>query len=103
MGVERAQLVRERWPTFSAELYAALRRAGEKRLRRSSKRLRVVQMCPCGDDFCQSFHTAPRTGKPYGPGHRNVWLGPPWAGYLVLDVVDGRIVYVEVLYRAPLS
>lgn len=99
----QAPLLRQRWPVFAAELDAALGAAGEKRLRRGAERLRVVEPCRCKDDFCQSFRTVPATGKPYGPGHFNVWLEPPWPGYLVLDVVGDQIVYVEVLYRPPLS
>jgi len=38
-----------------------------------------------------------------GPGHSNVNLDPPWTGMLVLDDVDGRIMYVEVLDRPPLD
>ena len=40
---------------------------------------------------------------PMGPGHSNVNLDPPWTGMLVLDDVDGRIMYVEVLDRPPLD
>lgn len=55
-----------------------------------------------GDGFCQSFKTEPHPdGQPYGRGHRCVPLLPS-KGMLVLDVVDGRIMYVEVLDRAPL-
>ncbi|GAA3205636.1 hypothetical protein ACFO1B_33675 [Dactylosporangium siamense] len=99
----QAPLLRERWPVLAGELDAALAAVGEKSLRRRASRLRVVQMCSCEDDFCQSFRTAPATGKAYGPGHRNVWLDPPWPGYLVLDVVRGIIVHIEVLYRPPLD
>jgi hypothetical protein len=28
---------------------------------------------------------------------------PPWSGELVLDVVNSEIVFVEVLYRPPMS
>ncbi len=65
--------------------------------------LRVVARCGCGDDFCQSFYTAPKPDGAYGPGHRNVLLDPPWSGMLILDVVDGLIAYVEVLDRDPLD
>ena len=34
----------------------------------------------------------------YGPNHRNVLLIPQ-KGWLILDVVDDRIMCVEVLYR----
>lgn len=104
VGPGEAPLLREQWPQFATELHAALRVAGEKRLRRAAGRLRVVEMCSCKDDFCQSFRTVPwPAGTPYGPGHRNVCLEPPWPGYLILDVVHGKVVYVEILYRPPLS
>jgi hypothetical protein len=65
--------------------------------------LRIVEVCSCADEFCQSFSTAPKSSGPYGEGHRNIRLGAPWPGYLVLDVVHEDIVYVEVLHRGPLT
>lgn len=38
-----------------------------------------------------------------GAGHANIMLDPPWSGELVLDVVNSEIVFVEVLYRPPMS
>jgi len=38
---------------------------------------------------------------PFGPGHRCVPLLPS-SGDLILDVVDGRIMYIEILGRPPL-
>jgi hypothetical protein len=64
-------LVRTTWPVFAAELVAALDAHGETGLREQVDRLRVVEMCSCGDDFCQSFHTAAKPDGPYGDGHRN--------------------------------
>lgn len=95
-------LVRATWPIFAGELVASLDMAGESGLTEQVDRLPVVEVCSCGDDFCQSFFTAAKKPGPYGPGHRNVCLDPPWSGYLILDVVYDDIVYVEVLYRAPL-
>jgi len=54
-----------------------------------------------GDDFCQSFYTAPPPDGAYGPGHRCVPLIPK-KGDLILDVVRNRIMYVEVLYYPSL-
>jgi hypothetical protein len=82
---------------------AALRSAGEPVLARLWHDAHIVQECRCGDDYCQSFYTEPPPDGAYGPGHRNVVLDAPWPGYLVLDVVDERIAYVEVLYRAALD
>ncbi|GIF69014.1 hypothetical protein Ais01nite_70490 [Asanoa ishikariensis] len=93
-------LLRATWPTFAAELAAALDEPG---LKDQVDRLRVVEECGCGDDFCRSFHTAPKPTGPYSAGHRNLELPAPWPGYLILDVVDDEIVFVEVLYRSPLN
>jgi hypothetical protein len=96
-------LLRTTWPVFAAELAAALAEDGEEQLAEQVGRLRVVGVCRCTDDFCQSFHTAPEAPGGHGEGHRNVWVRAPWPGYLVLDVVADDIVYVEVLYRSPLD
>ena len=90
------------WPVFTAELVAALNAESEDRLAAQVGRLRVVEVCGCSDDFCQSFYTRPKPAGAYGDGHRNICLDPPWPGYLILDVVDHDIVHVEVLYRSPL-
>ncbi|MFJ9774631.1 hypothetical protein ACIRVF_25885 [Kitasatospora sp. NPDC101157] len=95
-------LVREVFPDLVRELTALLEAEGEPELAADARELRLVADCSCGDDFCRSFRTAPhRAGRPYGPGHRCVPLLPA-EGTLILDVVDGRIVYVEVLGRESL-
>jgi hypothetical protein len=99
----QAPLLRTTWPIFTAELAAALDACDEDKLKEQVERLRVIDRCSCADDFCQSFHTAPKPSGPYGDGHRNVCLDAPWPGYLILDVVHDNIVYVEVLYRSPLA
>jgi len=93
----------DQWPTLAGQLRRALLTDQETTLAASIDSLTVVALCPCGDDFCQSFYTAPKPDGAYGPGHRNVLLDPPWAGYLILDVVEDEIVFVEVLYRTPLD
>ncbi|MEU6860545.1 hypothetical protein AB0B28_16945 [Glycomyces sp. NPDC046736] len=99
---EEPPLVREVYPDLVAELARLLAEAGERTLAREVPDLRLFASCECGDDFCQSFRTSAHPpGTPYGPGHRNVVLAPA-EGELILDVVYERIVYVEVLDRAPL-
>jgi hypothetical protein len=88
---------------LATQLVAALRGDGHQHLAAQVQELPVVMECGCGDSFCQSFYTAPKPTGAYGPGHSNVALDPPWSGWLILDVVDGRIMYVEVLYRPPLD
>ncbi|MET8542307.1 hypothetical protein ABZW03_16855 [Kitasatospora sp. NPDC004799] len=95
-------LVHEVFPTLAIELITLLGQEGEPELAATVRSLPLVAECNCGDDFCQSFRTAPHpAGQPYGPGHRCVTLSPA-DGTLVLDVVDDRIMYVEILDRAPL-
>ena len=62
------------------------------------KRLVIVDRCRCGDDFCASFYTQPKPEGAYGLGHRSMELEPA-EGMLILDLVNGTIVQVEVLYR----
>ncbi|WP_433514825.1 hypothetical protein ACQP2T_03895 [Nonomuraea sp. CA-143628] len=97
MSKEERPLVRELFPDLVAELIACLREEGEEHLAISAWDIRLYEECGCGDDFCQSFHTAEPPKGAYGPGHRNVPLIPA-KGDLILDVVEERIMYVEVLY-----
>lgn len=95
-------LVRDVFPDLIAELTALLEDEGERGLAVCAWDLRLVDECGCGDDFCQSIRTADHPqGQPYGPGHRCLPLSPS-EGMLVLDVVDGRIVYIEILDRPPM-
>ncbi|WP_234327648.1 hypothetical protein [Streptomyces sp. NRRL F-2664] len=97
-----APLMRDVLPGLSAELVRLLEEEGERDLAVCAHDLRLVADCGCGDDFCQSFRTAPHpAGTPYGPGHRCVQLLPD-RGHLILDVVHGRIVFVEILDRPEL-
>ncbi|WP_189702468.1 hypothetical protein [Streptomyces chromofuscus] len=95
-------LVREVFPDLIAELTALLEDEGERELAICAWDLRLVDECGCSDDFCQSIRTAdhPR-GQPYGSGHRCVPLSPS-KGMLILDIVDGRIMYIEILDRPPM-
>ncbi|WP_052394283.1 hypothetical protein [Kutzneria sp. 744] len=92
-------LVRDIYPELIAELVELLTAEDEDWLAISMRDVRVVADCGCGDDFCRSIKTAEHPdGKPYGPGHRMVALLPT-RGMLNLDVVNGRIMYIEILDR----
>ncbi|MFI6960787.1 hypothetical protein [Streptomyces sp. NPDC050149] len=92
-------LIRDVFPDLIAELTALLEDEGERELAICAWDLRLVDECGCGDDFCQSIRTADHPpGQPYGPGHRCVPLLPS-KGMLILDVVYGRIMYIEILER----
>ena len=91
-------LLAAEFPELANELRERLAAAEEQPLAEQVATLRVVDRCRCGDDFCATMHTAPQPRLGYGPSHRNVDLDPP-DGYLILDVVEERIVSVEVLDR----
>lgn len=95
-------MVREVHPEPVDEMVALLEAEGERDLAIVARDVRLVRACECADDFCQSFYTADHpSGEKFGEGHRTVALLPE-VGMVNLDVVFGRIVYVEVLWRPPL-
>ncbi|TWE07842.1 hypothetical protein BKA23_3208 [Rudaeicoccus suwonensis] len=88
---------------LASEIREALRTEGESALADQVDALLVTSPCGCGDTCCQSFYTERKPDEAYGPGHRSVPLRPPHSWMLILDVVDDRIVHVEVLFREPLN
>ncbi|UWE07544.1 hypothetical protein [Actinacidiphila bryophytorum] len=96
-------LLRVVFPDLVRELIALLEAEGERELAISAWDLRIVGECGCRDDFCQSVRTAEHPdGQPYGEGYRCVAL-LPGTGMLNLDVVHGRIMYVEIIGRPPMT
>jgi hypothetical protein len=98
-GAVRA-LMNEVLPGFSRELFDALTTDGEASLAAQIRSLRIVKPCRCSDAFCSSFYTGPgpKGSWPDEGEHSNVI--PTMAhGMVILDVVDGKIRYVEILDR----
>lgn len=93
-----AGLLKELLPEFQRELHSLLVAVHESELAAQTASLRIVGRCGCNDDFCASFRTLPKPKNSYGPDHRNVVLQPA-GGMIVLDVVEGNIAFVEVLFR----
>jgi hypothetical protein len=91
-------LLGETFPQLSKELQQLLTNAGEPTLAAQVPGLTIVDRCRCGDNFCATFYTQPKPVGRYGPGLRNIALEPK-EGMLILDVVDGVIAQVELLYR----
>lgn len=60
--------------------------------------LRIVDRCYCSQESCATFYTAARPKGAWGEGHNNVSLAAE-RGFLILDLVDGKIVCVEVLNK----
>ncbi|HEY0777646.1 MAG TPA: hypothetical protein VGD56_06740 [Gemmatirosa sp.] len=86
-------------PEFAEELAALVLADGDAQLAEQVLSAEIVARCRCEDAFCASFYAAaaPPEGA-YGPGHDSVPLDPA-VGAVALDVVDGRLVYVEVLHH----
>jgi hypothetical protein len=91
-------LLTETLPEFAQELQRLLQ-AQKPELAAQVPNLKIVRGCGCGDDFCASFYTQPKPKGAYGPGHDTLLLDTAAPGMLILDVVDGIISFVEVLYR----
>ena len=91
-------LLVESIPTFAVELTELLLASDQPELARQVSELSLIDRCRCGDSFCSTFYTEPPPRGSYGPKHRNVVLEPP-KGMIVLDVIEQRIVCVEVLHR----
>jgi hypothetical protein len=93
-----AVLLTEILPLLARELEQLLKKQGEFELVAQVPKLRIVDRCRCGDDFCSSFYTQPKPEGSYGPGHRSMDLDAA-EGMVILDVVAETIAHVEVLYR----
>jgi hypothetical protein len=91
-------LLRQVLPYLTQELWDLLMIEGEPELAEQVLDLRIVDRCRCGDDFCATFYVRPKPKGSYGPDHRNLPLTPK-DGMLVLDLVGGKMMAVEVLYR----
>ena len=94
------------WPVLGTQLRHALRGADEGDLADQVAGLQVIARCDCGEGFCQSFYTEPppEGAYPYPDRARNLYFEDcGWDGMLILDVVDERIHFVEVIDRPPLD
>jgi hypothetical protein len=91
-------LLAETLPEFAQELQRLLQ-AQKPELAVQVPILKIVEGCGCGDDFCASFYTQPKPNGAYGPGLDTLLLDTEAPGMLILDVVDGDISFIEVLYR----
>ncbi|HZT45347.1 MAG TPA: hypothetical protein VFA24_04130 [Gaiellaceae bacterium] len=83
-------------PGLAEELAAGLRAAGRPDLAEQIRDLEIRELCRCEVEGCASFYT----GIPMKRWFRRGKQVP--AGDLVVDTIDGQIVYVEVLGRPDL-
>src|SRR3989442_916253 len=85
-------------PELASEVRELAERSGDPGLAEQVSSLRIVDRCRCGDQFCATVYTEQPPHEGWGPRHRNVDLDAE-AGCMILDLVDGRIVSVEILNR----
>lgn len=83
-------------PEFAQELFCLLQNLGRADLAVQAPTLLLLRGCDCKDPFCSSFHTAPPTEE--RQEIESIHLASE-AGLVIVDVCNGRIVYVESLYR----
>ena len=86
-------LVRDVLPGLAAELERSLGELGRPNLAEQVPSLRIRAVCPCEVEGCGSFSTALPMKRWFRRG-KQVPVGD-----LVVDTIDGEIVFVEVLGR----
>ena len=91
-------LLQEGLPDLANELTSLLKKQNERDLFEQVPLLRLVDCCRCGDDFCATLYTAPQPNGAYGPTHESLALDPS-SGQLIIDLVDRKIVCIEILFR----
>jgi len=83
-------------PELAAELEDGLRAAGRPELADQVRALEIRELCRCEVEGCASFYTALPVKRWFRRGKQVP------VGELVVDTIDGQIVYVEVLGRPEL-
>jgi hypothetical protein len=71
---------------------------GELALAAQISELNIISRCRCGDDFCATFYTQPKPIGSCGSTHSNIEVNPK-QGMMILDLAEGKIMCVEVLFR----
>jgi hypothetical protein len=84
-------------PAFAADLEEGLRATDRPELAEQVATLRIREVCKCEVEGCASFYTATPMRRWFRRGKQVP------VGELVVDTIDGEIVYVEVLGRPDLK
>jgi hypothetical protein len=95
-------LLREVLPGLASELEALLRTDDELELASQIASLTVVDRCRCDLDSCATIYNVPKPEGAWGPTHRNIVLDVP-EGMTVIDVLDEKIVCIEILDRDEMT
>jgi len=84
-------------PSFAAELEEGLRAIDRPDLAEQVQALCIREVCRCEVEGCASFYTAAPMRRWFRRGKQVP------VGEVVIDTIDGEIVYVEVLGRPDLK
>jgi|SRR5208282_527226 len=85
-------------PELAVELTTLLEASNQLELAGQVPGLVIFDRCRCGDFFCASFYTQPKPNSAYFGDHGAIDLDAT-EGMILLDVLNTKIAYVEVLYR----
>ena len=96
--MSEAPLVADVVPELAERLETLLRERGEPNLAGQIAGLRLTQVCRCGRPYCGSFWTSRWPMKRWFNRGRQVELREGLPGEVSVSVVQGQIVYVEVLF-----
>jgi hypothetical protein len=88
-------------PELTKELEGLLTSNGELGLAVQVQSLALVDRCRCDSDSCATFYCVPKPKGAWGSNHRNVLLDTK-EGLTVVDVLDEKIVCIELLDRADI-
>ena len=89
-------------PDLAGELESLLASDGELELAAQVHSLALVDRCRCDSDSCATFYCALKPKGAWGPNHRSVLLVTK-EGVTAVDVVDEKIVCIEILDRAEIT
>ena len=76
-------------------------RDGEVELAGQVSSLALVDRCRCDSDSCATLYCVPKPEGAWGSDHRNILLATK-EGLTVVDVLDEKIVCIEILDRAEI-
>lgn len=94
--------VNELFPGFVTELEQLVLNSAHPELSFQIRSLPVVARCLCRSKNCAHFYTEKPAATGYGTGHWTLELNPK-RGLIVLDLIEYRIVSIEVLDRSDVK
>ena len=97
-----APLLIDAIPELAEELKSLLAKSEFSEIVNQVAELRIVDRCQCGENSCATFYTTARPNGAWGAGHENVSLDTE-NGFLILDLVNHKIVCVEVLDKKEIK